>query len=139
MELIHIDKRQIDILTTIGLVLFGIITYFLSAITGALPPEYAAALIIVVGIISQLTSEQRVREATETLKKWIYFDRITTILLVAWPIVLLFQDQIMTNIPLSYVGIGSFIFAVVSQWVAEKRAENADTSLMDATLPVEPQ
>ncbi len=134
-----LDKRQLDILTTSALALFGIIAYFLADITGILPPTIATALVLVVGVISQLTSEQRVREATETLKKWIYFDRITTILLVAWPIVLLFQDQIMTSIPLSYVGIGSFIFAVVSQWVAEKRAENADTPLMDNTPSVEPQ
>jgi len=134
-----LDKRQLDILTTSALALFGIIAYFLADITGILPPTIATALVLVVGVISQLTSEQRVREATETLKKWIYFDRITTILLVAWPIVLLFQDQIMASIPLSYVGIGSFIFAVVSQWVAEKRAENADTPLMDNTPSVEPQ
>lgn len=120
------EPRTKDIITTVGLVVFGLIAYFLAEITGILPPEYAAALVIVVGVISQLTSEARVKEATETFKKWIYFDRLTTILLVAWPIILLFQDQIMGSLPLTYVGAGSFIFAVISQYVADKREEKSE-------------
>ncbi len=121
-----LDKRQIDILTTVGLVIFGIVAYFLAAITGVLPPAYATAIVLIVGVISQLTSEARVREATETFKKWIYFDRLTTILLIAWPIILLFQDTIMGALPVAYVGAGSFIFAVISQYVADKREEKSE-------------
>lgn len=133
------DKRQLDILTTVALMLFGLVLYFWTAIQEILPPEYLVAGTLAIGVISQLTSEQRVREATETVKRWIYFDRLTTILLVAWPIVLLFQDNILGAIPVAYVGAGSFILATVSQWVAEKRAEKADTPtpIMDDTIPVE--
>ncbi|WJI09172.1 hypothetical protein FGU46_03230 [Methanobacterium sp. CWC-01] len=134
-----LDKRQIDILTTVGLVVFGIIAYFLAAITGILPPEYATALVLIVGVISQLTSEARVREATETFKKWIYFDRLTTILLMAWPIVLIFQDTIMGAIPVAYVGAGSFIFAVISQYVADKREEKSEPVVDAPTQYIEPQ
>ena len=133
------ELRTKDILTTLALAVFGLIAYYLAEITGALPPEYAVAFVLAFGVISQLTSEQRVREATETVKRWIYFDRITTLLLVAWPIVLLFQDNILGAIPVAYVGAGSFILATVSQWVAEKRAEKADTPtpIMDDTIPIE--
>ena len=133
------ELRTKDILTTLALAVFGLIAYYLAEITGALPPEYAVAFVLAFGVISQLTSEQRVREATETLKKWIYFDRITTLLLVAWPIVLIFQDQIMASIPLTYVGIGTFIFATISQYVAEKREEKADTTINDDTITVDAQ
>jgi len=136
------DKRQLDILTTVALMLFGLVLYFWTAIQEILPPEYLVAGTLAIGIVSQLTSNARVKEATEVVKKWIYFDYITSFLLVAWPIVLLFQDNILGAIPVAYVGAGSFILATISQWVADKRAEKSETLLTDDTVELpseEPQ
>lgn len=130
-----LDKRQIDILTTLVLGAIPPIVWILALLQGLyIPPEYAVAMTIILAALSQYTSNQRVKEATETLKKWIYFDYLTTILLTIWPWILYLQPQIMGRIPIAYAGAGSFIFMVLSQYVAEKRAEKATTSTEPLTI-----
>lgn len=134
------DKRTIDILTTLSLGGIPLIVWLLALLQGInIPIIYVGIISIILATLSQYTSNIRVREATETVKKWARLDYLTTILLTIWPWILYFQPQIMGQIPVAYAGIGSFIFMVLSQYVAEKRAEKADTTLMDDTLPVEPQ
>jgi uncharacterized membrane protein len=115
------DKRTLDIITTAMLAAIPLIVYFWAAIEQILPPEYLVASNIILAAISQYTSNKRVVEAVETVKKWIYFDYLTTILLTVAPWILYFQPQIMGAVPVEYVGIVSFLLAVLSQWAADKR------------------
>lgn len=134
------DKRTIDILTTLLLGVIPLIVWLLALLQGVnIPAQYVSITSIILAALSQYTSNSRVQEATETVKKWVRLDYLTTILLTIWPWILYFQPQIMGQIPAAYAGAGSFIFMILSQYVAEKRAENADTPLLDDTLSMEPQ
>lgn len=134
------DKRTIDIITTLALGVIPLIVWLLAMIQGInIPVIYVGIVSILLAVLSQYTSNQRVRDATETVKKWVRLDYLTTILLTIWPWILYLQPQIMGQIPAAYAGIGSFIFMVLSQYVAEKRSEKADTVLTDDTVPLEPQ
>lgn len=132
-----IDKRTLDVLTTLFLAVIPLLLYFWTAIESIVPPAYLLISTLILAVISQYAANQRVTEAVETVKKWIYFDYLTTILLTVWPLVLAFQPQIMGAIPVAYAGVGSFILAVLSQWVADQREEKAEaTPIMDETLPL---
>lgn len=136
------DKRTLDVLTTLSLAVIPLLLYFWTAIEAIIPPAYLVISTLILAVISQYAANQRVTEAVETVKKWIYFDYLTTILLTIWPLVLAFQPQIMGAIPVAYAGAGTFILAVISQWVADKREEKSETLLLDDTVEnpeVEPQ
>lgn len=114
------DKATTVLLACVPLTLL-LINYFYAHI----PAGYIAAVTIVLVILSQNASNRRVQDSVETVKKWIRWDYITSILLGVWPIVVAFQPQIMVYVPAVYIGIVTGIFAIVSQYVADKREENS--------------
>ena len=122
------DKRTIDIITTLALGIVPFIVWLIALMQNInIPIQYVMVVSLVLAFLSQYTSNQRVKEAEETVKKWIRYDYLTTILLTAWPYVLFFQPQIMAQIPVAYAGIGTFIFMVLSQWAAEEREKQAQS------------
>lgn len=116
-----------DILTTLVLALVPLSLLLVSFFIAYIPPEYIALVTLAIAIISQQASNQRVKDSVETVKKWIRWDYITTILLAVWPIVVAYQPQIMVYVPASLIIIMSGLFAFVSQWVANKREETSTT------------
>lgn len=127
------DKRTIDIITTLLLGIVPFIVWLIALMQNIeIPLQYVAVLSLILAALSQYTSNQRVKEAEETVKKWIRYDYLTTILLTVWPWILFFQPQIMAQIPVAYGGIGTFIFLVLSQWAAEEREKQAQVVVPEA-------
>ena len=119
-------KKFYDIVTTL---IFGLVPLTLLVISYTLiyiPPEYIVLVTMITGIISQYASNQRVKDSVETVKKWIRFDYLTTILLAIWPILVAYQPQIMLQIPGQLIIPVTIIFTIISQWVAEKREINGE-------------
>jgi hypothetical protein len=77
--------------------------------------------------ISQYASNQKLKIVLRLFKKWIRFDYLTTLLLAVWPIILAYQSQIIAFSPPALTVVVTGLFGFVSQWVAEKRNENADS------------
>lgn len=126
MKTMNINEAY-DILTTLVLALVPLSLLLVSFFIAYIPPEYIALVTLAIAIISQQASNQRVKDSVETVKKWIRWDYITTILLAVWPIVVAYQPQIMVYVPASLIIIMSGLFAFVSQWVANKREETSTT------------
>lgn len=115
------DKGTTLLLACVPLTLL-LISYFYAYI----PPAYIALVTIILAILSQYTSNQRVKDSVETVKKWIRWDYITTILLVVWPILVSVQPQLLVYVPPAFLGIVTALFAIISQYVADKREENSE-------------
>jgi membrane glycosyltransferase len=119
-------KEFVDIGTTLLLASVPLTLLLISYFYAYIPPEYIALVTIVLAILSQYTSNQRVKDSVETVKKWIRWDYITTILLVVWPIIASIQPQLLVNVPPALLGLVTALFAITSQWVADKREENSE-------------
>ena len=119
-------KEFVDIGTTLLLASMPLALLLISFFYAYIPPEYIAMVTIILAILSQYTSNQRVKDSVETVKKWIRWDYITTILLVVWPIIASIQPQLLVNVPPALLGLVTALFAITSQWVADKREENSE-------------
>lgn len=116
-----------DVVTTLLLACVPLTLLLISYFYTNIPAEYIALVTLVLAILSQYSSNKRVQESVETVKKWIRWDYITTFLLAAWPIIVAYQPQILLYISPSWVGFVSAIFAVISQCVADLREANTET------------
>ena len=122
-------KRVWDILTTLIFAFVPLTLIVISYLVVYIPPEYIALVALVTALLSQYTSNQRVKDSVETVKKWIRFDYLTTILVAVWPIIIAYQPQLMVQVPPVLIIPVTIIFAILSQFVADKRESNS-------TLPV---
>lgn len=120
-------KKLWDILTTVILASVPLALLLISYFIAYIPPEYIALVTLVLAILSQQASNQRVKDSVEIVKKWIRWDYITTILLVVWPIIAAYQSQLMVQIPPALIIPVTIIFTIISQYVADKREETSDS------------
>jgi len=60
------------------------------------------------------------------------FDYITTILLTLIPVILVYQDQILAQIPASYKLVVIIIFAALSQYAANRRVATPPETPVDS-------
>lgn len=120
------NTKLLDGLTTVLLALPAIILIFSGAIQKYAPPEYVAILMIFLAVISQLAAGERSKFAVDTIKKWKYFDYLTTIFLAAYPAVLVYQDQILAQVPVEYKIIVLIILAGLSQAASNLRVNKAE-------------
>lgn len=125
-------KEFVDIGTTLLLACVPLALLLISYFYAHIPTEYIALVTLVLAILSQYASNQRVKDSVEIVKKWIRWDYITTILLALWPIVVSFQPQLLVYVPPALIGFVTALFALISQFVANKREENSDLSAMNA-------
>lgn len=119
-------KEIQDIGTTILLACVPLVLILISYFYAYIPAEYIVGVTIVLALLSQYTSNQRVKDSVETVKKWIRWDYITTILLIVWPILVSVQPQLLVYVPPALLGIVTALFAIISQYVADKREENSE-------------
>lgn len=119
----EIDMEVVfDVGTTVLLALVPLSLIIISYLVVYIPPEYIIIATILTGILSQYAANQRVKDSVETVKKWIRFDYLTTILLMAWPIIVVLQPQLMLYIPSQLIVPVTILFTILSQFVTEKRA-----------------
>lgn len=119
----QIDMRMVfDVGTTILLALVPLTLILISYLVTYIPPEYIILATVLTGILSQYASNRRVKDSVETVKKWIRFDYLTTILLMAWPVIVVLQPQLMVYIPPQLIVPVTIGFTILSQFVTEKRA-----------------
>lgn len=131
------SSKLLDGLTTILLAIPSIILIFGGPIQKYAPPEYLAVLMIFLAVISQLAANERSKLAVDTIKKWKYFDHLTTFFLAFYPFIVGYQDQLLAQLPPGWQVLGLVFFAGLSQWAANKRIQNSDpitTSLKPSTL-----
>lgn len=119
----QIDMKMVfDVGTTILLALVPLTLILISYLVTYIPPEYIILVTVLTGILSQYASNRRVKNSVETVKKWIRFDYLTTILLMAWPVIVVLQPQLMVYIPAQLIVPVTICFTILSQFVTEKRA-----------------
>jgi len=119
----EIDMKVVfDVGTTVLLALVPLSLIIISYLVVYIPPEYIIIATILTGILSQYAANQRVKDSVETVQKWIRFDYLTTILLMAWPIIVVLQPQLMLYIPSQLIVPVTILFTILSQFVTEKRA-----------------
>nr|WP_319372472.1 hypothetical protein [uncultured Methanobacterium sp.] len=119
----QIDMKMVfDVGTTILLALVPLTLILISYLVTYIPPEYIIIVTVLTGILSQYASNRRVKDSVETVKKWIRFDYLTTILLMAWPVIVVLQPQLMVYIPTQLIVPVTIGFTILSQFVTEKRA-----------------
>lgn len=115
-----------DRLTTVGYALIPLLLLVISYTLVYIPPEYIVVVTIIVGALSQYATNQRVKDSVEIVKKWVRFDYLTTILVGIWPVIGALQPQILSNTPALLLIPVTILFAILSQFVAEKRAANSE-------------
>lgn len=119
----EIDMKVVfDVGTTVLLALVPLSLIVISYLVVYIPPEYIIIATILTGILSQYAANQRVKDSVESVKKWIRFDYLTTILLMAWPVIVVLQPQLMLYIPSQLIVPVTILFTILSQFVTEKRA-----------------
>jgi len=118
-------KEFEDIGTTLLLACVPLAMILISYFYAYIPAEYIVFVTLALAILSQLASNKRTKDSVETVKKWMRWDYITTILLAVWPIVLTVQPQLLIYVPPAFLGIVTAIFTIISQYVANKREENS--------------
>lgn len=119
----QIDMKMVfDVGTTILLAFVPLTLILISYLVTYIPPEYIILVTVLTGILSQYASNRRVKDSVETVKKWIRFDYLTTILLMAWPVIVVLQPQLMVYIPAQLIVPVTIGFTILSQFVTEKRA-----------------
>lgn len=118
-------KEFEDIGTTLLLACVPLAMILISYFYAYIPAEYIVFVTLVLAILSQLASNKRTKDSVETVKKWMRWDYITTILLAVWPIVLTVQPQLLIYVPPAFLGIVTAIFTIISQYVANKREVNS--------------
>ncbi|MBF4474549.1 hypothetical protein [Methanobacterium formicicum] len=120
-------KGIYDIVTTLLLACVPTVLVLIYFFIAYIPPAYIFLVTAILTILSQHASNQRVKDSVEIVKKWIRWDYITTILLAVWPIVVLYQPELMSYVPAFLVVFVTGIFTITSQWVANKREETSQT------------
>ncbi|WP_321422780.1 hypothetical protein [uncultured Methanobacterium sp.] len=129
--------KLLDGLTTILLALPAIILIFSGSIQAYAPPGYLIILMVLLAFVSQLAAGERSRFAVENIKKWKYFDYLTTIFLAAFPIVLQYQDQILSQVPVEYKIFVLILLAGLSQYASNLRVQKTEpmaASLKPSTI-----
>jgi len=120
------SSKLLDGLTTILLALPSVILIFGCPIEEYAPPEYLAVLMLFLAVISQLAANERSKFALDTIKKWKYFDYLTTFFLAVYPFIAGYEDQLLAQLPPGWKVLGLVFFAGLSQWAANKRIQNAE-------------
>ena len=131
------STKLLDGLTTILLAIPSIILIFGGPIQEYAPPEYLAVFMLLIAVISQLAANERSKLAVDTIKKWKYFDYLTTLFLAVYPFIVGYQDQLLAQLPPGWQVLGLVFFAGLSQWAANKRIQTADpitASIKPSTL-----
>jgi membrane glycosyltransferase len=106
-------KEFQDNATTLLLACVPLALLLISYFYAYIPPEYIALVTIFLAFLSQYTSNQRVKDSVEIVKKWIRWDYITTILLAVWPLIVTFQPQILVYVPPALLGFVTVIFTII--------------------------
>ncbi|KAF5046212.1 hypothetical protein DSECCO2_473120 [anaerobic digester metagenome] len=126
------DWKEIqDIGTTLLLACVPLVLLLISFFYAYIPAEYIVAVTIALAILSQLASNKRTKDSVETVKKWIRWDYITTVLLMVWPIIVALEPQLMIYVSPTMIGFVTALFALISQYVADKREENSTISELE--------
>lgn len=119
------NLRAVDYLTTILFACIPVILWFQDVIVVYVPPAYLIIATIAFAVLSQLASEQRVKDAVEEVQRWIIFDYLTTIALAVGPFILAYESLILQQIPPAYVPIAAVGLALFSQFITNKRIQKA--------------
>lgn len=120
-------KRLATIVLTLALLGVPLLVIFAPAILATTPEAYIVIVTVVLGIVYQLAANQRVKDAVEEFKRWQIYDYITTGILIFGPLILSYQATIMGYIPAWAAGFGTISFGLLSQFITEKRVDNAIT------------
>ena len=90
-----------------------------------IPFQYLIVIQLVLAIINQFVGNSRVTEAVEEVKHWKWFDYITSILFLFAPLILMFQQTLMNNIPVAAIPFATVAFGMLSTFVNERRVNTA--------------
>lgn len=129
------NTNLLDGLTTVLLAAPAVILIFKGSIEAYAPPEYLAIIMLFLAVVSQLAAGERSRFAVDKIKKWKYFDYLTTIFLAIYPFLIGYQDQLLNQLPPSWKIVGLVFFAGLSQYAANKRVQKAEP----VTASLQPQ
>lgn len=126
-------KKLTTILVTLALLGVPLIVIFAPAILASTPAVYVIIVSLILGVIIQYASDQRVKDAVEEFKHWKIFDYLTTFLFVFGPLIIAYQTTIMGYVPSWAAGFATIAFGALSLYISERRAQAAT----DAPVPLE--
>ena len=121
-----LDKRTVDYITTFLFIIIAIIAFYSAQILQSTPAAVIGIVTIIMGIISQLVSNNRVifDQKIEEFKTWKWVQYTLTFIVIIAPILQIYQPQILAWLPPGIAIFAAPAIALILQFASGKREQN---------------
>jgi len=122
-------KKIITIIFTVLLAMVPLILIFTPAILAVTPVSDLLIVTLILGVLFQYASNDRVKNAVEEFTHWKIFDYITTALFIFGPTLIAYQTLILSHMSPAISLFATIAFGALSQYISMRRATAATPSI----------